>query len=268
MYRFDYVTPESIENAVAAASASEDGKFLAGGQTLIPTMKHRLAAPDRIIDLSRLASLRGIEIGEGHIEIGAMTTHAEVAFSTLLPADCHAIAGLAGGIGDPAVRHRGTIGGSIANNDPAADYPAACLGLGATIITDRREIHADDFFLGLFETALEEDELIVKIRFPRLAAARYRKFRHPASRYAMVGVFLARHEDGVRVAVTGSGAEGVFRWTEAEEVLDSAFNPAGLETLLPDPDLLIDDLHASATYRAHIISNTTSRAVEDILRAP
>jgi carbon-monoxide dehydrogenase medium subunit len=210
MHAFDYAAPSSVADAVAAL-ANEDAKLLAGGQTLLPTMKQRLAAPAVLVDLRKIEGLSGVAREGDTLVIGAMARHAEVADSETVKQAIPALAGLAGWIGDPAVRHRGTLGGSLANNDPAADYPAAALALGATIVTNKREIAAEAYFKGMFETALDEDEIITKVKFPIPEKAAYQKFRNPASRYAMAGVFVAKTKAGVRVAVTGAGAGGVYR---------------------------------------------------------
>ncbi len=226
-------------------------------------MKLRLSSPSDLVDLAHIPELRGIRVdgGANAIAIGAMTRHAEVAASLDVGARIPALAALAGAIGDAQVRNRGTLGGSLANNDPAADYPAAVLGLGATIRTQRREIPADDFFQGLFETALTPGELIVSVRFPVPAKAAYEKFRNPASRFAVVGVFVARTGQGVRVAVTGAGAGGVFRMTAMEQALARNWSPEALRSVAVPPDDLQSDLHASAEYRAHLIGVLARRAV-------
>ena len=261
MYPFTYQRPTSLEEAVAAIAAADDAKLIAGGHTLLPTMKLRLASPSTLIDLNKVEGLAGIEIKGDAVVIGAMTRHGEVAGSAAVGEAIPALAALAAVIGDPAVRSRGTIGGSIANNDPAADYPAAALALGATILTDRREIVADDFFTGLFETALEEGEIVTAVSFPIPDHAAYEKFRNPASRYALVGVFVAEKGGKVRVAVTGAGSDGVFRHTAAEEALSGRFDPAALEGVSVSADDLNGDIHASAEYRAHLIGVLTRRAV-------
>ncbi|HEY8580036.1 MAG TPA: xanthine dehydrogenase family protein subunit M, partial [Beijerinckiaceae bacterium] len=243
----------------------EDAKFLAGGMTLLPTMKQRLASPGALIDLSRADDLRGIEATARSVVIGAMTRHFDVANSEIVKEKIPALAELAGMIGDPAVRHRGTIGGSIANNDPAADYPAACLALGATIITNKRKIPAEAFFTGLFETALEEGELVTKVSFPTANRAAYEKFRNPASRYAIVGVFVAKKGSEVRVAVTGAGSNGVFRASKLEAALTAKFHPKGLEGVTFPAEGLNSDIHADAEYRAHLITVMTRRAVQKAL---
>src|SRR5918998_3046036 len=228
MYAFNYHKAGSVDEARRLVGHGE-GKLLAGGMTLIPTLKLRLAAPSHVVDLGGIGDLRGIEVTADAVTIRAMTTHATVAGSEAVRAAIPALAVLAGGIGDQQVRHRGTIGGSVANNDPAADYPAGCLGLGATIVTDRREIAADDFFRGLFQTALKPDEVIVAVRFPRPERAAYMKFPNPASRYAIVGVFLSRGRAGIRVAITGAGENGVFRATDIERALAENFAETALD---------------------------------------
>lgn len=266
MYPFDYLRPADVKSAVQAVSGSGENKFIAGGMTLLPTLKLRLARPDRLVDLGALAELAGIHIDRDHVAIGAMTRHADVASSAELRRVLPALASLAGGIGDPLVRNRGTIGGSVANNDPAADYPAAVLALGATVITDRREIAADAFFTGMFSTALHADELIVRLRFPIPERAAYVKFPNPASRYAMVGVFVADTANGIRVAVTGA-APCVFRLADAETALSRRFAPDALDDLRVPADGLNHDLHGSAEYRASLIGTLTKRAVAAALGA-
>src|SRR5690606_11856008 len=256
----------SVESALAIARESEDAKFLAGGHTLIPTMKARLAAPAELIDLAHIEELRGVTISGNMVTIGAMTPHATVASNAELAAICPALCHPAGHIVHPHLRHRGTIGGSTANNDPAADYPAALLALAATIVTDRRQIPAEDFFVGLFETALEEDEIITAITFTAPDMAGYAKFPNPASRYAMTGVFVARRGDDVRVAVTGAGDDGVFRAEAIETALSDRFDPAALEGVTVPADRLMSDIHASAEYRAHLIPVMARRAVTAALR--
>ena len=260
MYAFAYHHPSSVNDALAAL-ADEDAKLLAGGQTLIPTMKQRLASPGSIIDLSGIAELAGINREGDAIAIGAMTRHADVGDSAVVQGAIPALAALAHLIGDPAVRNRGTIGGSIANNDPAADYPAAALALDATIVTNKRKIAAGDFFKGLFETALEAQEIITQVRFPIPEKAAYQKFRNPASRYALVGVFVAKTKGGVRVAVTGAGSNGVFRVPAFEAALAKNFAASGLDGLSVPASGLASDLHADADYRAHLIGVLAKRAV-------
>jgi carbon-monoxide dehydrogenase medium subunit len=266
MYAFDYQRPTSLRGVASALARAEDAKLIAGGHTLLPTMKLRLASPKTLIDLNGVEGLAGIEVRGRTVVIGAMTRHADVASSKEVAAAIPALAQLAGMIGDPAVRARGTIGGSVANNDPAADYPAACLALGATIITNQRKITADDFFTGLFDTALQEGEVITKVSFPVPARAAYEKFRNPASRYALVGVFVAKRGREVRVAVTGAGSSGVFRHTRAEEALAARFSPKALDGVEASPTMLNGDIHASAEYRAHLIGVLTRRAVASATR--
>jgi carbon-monoxide dehydrogenase medium subunit len=238
----------------------EDAKLIAGGQSLLPMMKLRLAAPANLVDLGKVEGLSGIELKGRAVVIGALATHAEVNASPVVKEALPALAELAGMIGDPAVRHRGTLGGSLAHNDPTADYPAACLALGATIITTQRRIPVEEFFAGLFETALAPDEIITKVSFPLAKKAAYQKFRNPASRYAIVGVFVASPSE-VRVAVTGAGTSGVFRVPEFEQALKARFSPKVLEGLSVPADGLSSDLHASAEYRAHLIGVLARRAV-------
>ncbi|MFG1411834.1 xanthine dehydrogenase family protein subunit M [Xanthobacter sp. VTT E-85241] len=264
MYAFDYQRPAGLDEALAALRAGEDVKLLAGGQTLLPTLKQRLAQPSALVDLAAIPELSRIEHSQDLLTIGAMARHADVAASPMVTEAIPALADLAGLIGDPAVRNRGTIGGSIANNDPTADYPAACLALGATIVTSARRIAAEDFFIGLFETALAEDEVILAVEFPVGARAAYRKFRNPASRYAMAGVFVAARDGDVRVAVTGAGQGGVFRWSDAEAALSADFSPAALDALTLDPSDVMADLHGSAEYRAQLVKVMAKRAVAAI----
>ncbi|MCA1299491.1 FAD binding domain-containing protein [Stappia indica] len=261
MNGFAYLRPGDLAEALAFLREGDEASPLAGGQTLVPTMKQGLAAPETLIDLGGLAELAGLRVTPTHVEVGAMCPHAAVAAAPGVRAACPALAELAGMIGDAQVRNRGTIGGSIANNDPAADYPAACLGLNAVIRTDRRDIAADDFFLGMFETALEPGELIVSVAFPRCREAAYLKFRNPASRFALAGVFLARHADGVRIAVTGAGTDGVFRWSEAEAALGREFTASALAGLAVPVEDMLGDLHAAADYRAHLVKVLTARAL-------
>ena len=265
MKPFAYHQPGQVPDAAMLLTSVEDSKLIAGGMTLIPTLKQRLASPAALIDLSKLPGLKGISDGGSAITIGAMSPHAEVAASKLLQARIPALAVLASMIGDPAVRSRGTIGGSVANNDPAADYPAGVLGLGATIVTSAREILADKFFLGLFETALEASEIITAIRFPLPLKAGYAKFKAPASRYALVGVFVAKFFDGVRAAVTGAGP-GVFRVPPMEAALAKDFDPSAIAAIKIDTDGLTSDIHAEADYRAHLVTVLAKRAVEAALR--
>lgn len=259
MYSFDMVRPTSLADAVSALG-QEDAQALSGGQTLIPTLKQRLASPSVLVSLTGIAEMQGVcREDNGDLAIGAGSTHATVAAeaASIYPA----LAGLAGGIGDPAVRNRGTIGGSLANNDPSACYPAAALGSGATIVTNNREIAADDYFQGMFTTALEEGEIITSVRFPVPEAAGYAKFEQPASRFALTAVFVAKFPDGVRVAVTGASENGVFRWTEAEQALSSNFSPDAVAGLSVPADGMISDLHGTGAYRANLVAVMTKRAV-------
>ena len=262
MYPFTYHQPDSARKAASVAGKAEDAKFLAGGMTLLPTMKQRLASPANLIDLAKCDDLRGIEVKGRSVTIGAMTRHVDVANSKELQEAIPALAELAGMIGDPMVRNRGTIGGSLANNDPAADYPAAALALGATIVTNKRKIEAEDYFTGLFETALEEGEIVTKISFPIPAKAGYEKFRNPASRYAIVGVFVAKKGTEVRVAVTGAGSGGVFRATKIEAALTAKFSSKSLEGVKMPAEGLNSDIHADAEYRAHLITVMAKRATD------
>jgi aerobic carbon-monoxide dehydrogenase medium subunit len=262
MYAFDYHRPKSLEEAAALLAENDEAKLLAGGHSLLPVMKQRLAAPSALIDLAGIPGLVGIERTARAVVIGAMTKHVEVETSPAVKEAIPAIAELVSVLGDPAVRNRGTIGGSLAGNDPSTDWPAAALGLGATVVTGKREIHADAFFRGLFETALKEGEIVTKVSFPIPEKAAYRKFRHPASRYALVGVFVAERAGEIRVAVTGAGANGVFRWTEAETALAERFAPQALEGLSASAEGLNSDIHADAEYRAHLIGVMARRAVQ------
>lgn len=257
MYNFELVQPGSLEDAVAALK-SDEAQPLSGGQTLIPTLKQRLNAPSKLVSLTGIEALKGVCEDAGALNIGATTTHATVASEA---AAYPALAALAGGIGDPAVRNRGTIGGSLANNDPAACYPAAALGSGATIVTNSREIAADDYFQGMFATALDEGEIITSVRFPIPEKANYQKFAQPASRFALTGVFVAKFADGVRVAVTGASEEGVFRWAEAEAALSADFSAAAIEGLTLSAEGMISDLHGTPAYRASLVKTLTKRAV-------
>ena len=263
MYNFTYHRASGLRQATNMLGKFEEAKLLAGGQTLLPTMKQRLAKPDFIIDLNELEGLADIELKGRNVVIGAMTRHADVANSPVVRENIPALAALAGMIGDPAVRHRGTIGGSLANNDPNADYPAAALGLGATIVTTKRKLVADEYFKGLFETALEGDEIITKVSFPIPKKAAYQKFRNPASQFALVGVFVAKRPSEIRVAVTGAGASGVFRVPEFEAALKARFSPKSLEGLTIPADGLAGDIHGSAEYRAHLVGVLARRAVAD-----
>jgi len=261
MYDFNYHRPASLAEAKKILAASDEAKLLAGGMTLLPTMKMRLARPSDLVDISAIAELTGISDAGNAVVIGAMTRHAEVSRSDVVRKSIPALADLAEHIGDAQVRNRGTIGGSVANADPAADYPAAVLGLNATVRTDRREIAADDYFLGMFETALEPDELIVSLSFPKPKKAAYAKFSNPASRYAIAGVMVAVTNDGIRVAVTGAGP-CAFRVTSFEEALSGSFSAGVLAGITIDADDLNSDLHASAEYRAHLVGVMAARAVK------
>jgi aerobic carbon-monoxide dehydrogenase medium subunit len=260
MYAFEYHRPNTLSDALADLEKA-DAKALAGGQTLLPTMKQRLAQPSAIIELKGVPELSGVAREGDAIVIGAMTRHVEVNRSPVVKGAILALAALAGDIGDPQVRNRGTIGGSLANNDPVADYPAAVLALGATIVTNKRRIAADDYFKGLFETALDSGELITKVSFPIPEKAAYAKFPNPASRYALVGVFVARTADGVRVAVTGAGENGVFRVPAFESALNANFSASALDGLSVSAHGLNSDIHADADYRAHLIGVMAKRAV-------
>ncbi len=260
MQAFDYQTPATVDAAMQAA-AREDSKFIAGGQTLLQAMKLGLIAPTALIDLGAIAALKGIEVVDGALRIGAGCTHAEVAASQLVRQHIPALADLAGQIGDRQVRHRGTLGGSLANNDPAACYPAAVLALGATVHTHQRQIAADDYFLGIFSTALDESEMITAVSFPIPEHAGWQKFKQPASRFALVGVFAAKGPAGVRVAVTGAGAHGVFRATGLESRLAADYRAAALAGASLSATELNDDLHGSAAYRAALIPVLAARAV-------
>lgn len=261
MYDFTYHRASDVADAVGKVGAAAEGQFLAGGHTLLPTLKLRLARPSDLVDLQDVEDLRGVSASDGGVTVKAMTTHATVAASKAARDAIPALAALAGGIGDPHVRARGTIGGSIANNDPAADYPAAVVGLGATVKTDRREIAGDDFFTGMFETALGDGELVTEVRFPRADRAAYYKFKNPASRFAIVGVFVARTGGGVRVAVTGAGP-CVFRVGEMEAALAADFSSAAIRDVRIPEDGLNSDIHAQADYRAHLVNVCARRAVD------
>jgi aerobic carbon-monoxide dehydrogenase medium subunit len=260
MHDFTYHRPTSLADAAKALGGAIEAKIIAGGMTLVPTMKQRLASPSDLIDLAGIAELKGIKLEGNTVTIGAMTTHAEVADSADVKNAIPALAALAEGIGDPQVRHRGTIGGSISNNDPAADYPAAILGLDATIVTNKRKIKADDFFKGMFETALAGDEIVISVSFPKPEKAGYAKFPNPASRYAMVGVMVAKTAGGVRVAVTGAGPS-VFRQKDMEKALSGSFSADALKGVTVDSNGLNSDIHGAADYRAHLVGVMAGRAV-------
>jgi len=260
MTPFDYHRPKALAEVEKLLAADPDALLLAGGMTLLPTLKMRLAQPSALIDLGTLDALRGIHEDDGKLVVGAMTSHADVACNPLLRRKLPALARLAANIGDPQVRNRGTLGGSVANSDPAADYPAAVLGLNATIVTQRRTIAADDFFLAMFETALEPGEIITAVRFPIPLAAAYAKFANPASRYAIAGVMVARTSQGTRVAITGAGSR-VFRSPEMEAALDRNFTVDALAPLVVDAAEFNSDMHASQDYRAQLVKVMAQRAV-------
>jgi carbon-monoxide dehydrogenase medium subunit len=264
MYQFNYHKASSVADAAALLTRNADAKLLAGGQTLIAAMKLRLAAPPDLVDLGAVAELRGIKVDGGTLSIGAMTSHAEVAASKEVTQSIPALATLAASIGDRMVRNMGTIGGSVANNDPAADYPAGVLGLGATVNTNKRKIAADQFFKGMYETALEPGEIITSIGFPVPKRAGYAKFKNPASRYAIVGVFVSEGGGGVRVAVTGAGPS-VFRVPEMEKALASKFSPDAVAGIKVPAAGLNSDIHASSEYRAHLVIVMAKRAVQAAL---
>ncbi|MGB7034671.1 MAG: xanthine dehydrogenase family protein subunit M [Xanthobacteraceae bacterium] len=268
MYAFTFHRPQTVRQAAGLLAKNEDAKLLAGGQTLLPTMKLRLASPPQIVDMAKIEGMSGIEQSGRTLTIGAMTTHNEVNTSPVVQQAAPVLAKLAGLIGDPAVRHRGTIGGSIANNDPNADYPAACLALGATIVTNKRRVKADDFFTGMFSTVLEPSEIIIKVIFPLPKKAAYQKFRNQASRFALVGVFVSKRGSEIRVAVTGAGSNGVFRVPSFEEALKKRFAPKSLEGLTIPADGMNSDIHGSAEYRAHLVSVLARRAVAEAIGKP
>jgi aerobic carbon-monoxide dehydrogenase medium subunit len=260
MYNFDYHRPQSVADAAKTIAGKEDAKLLAGGMTLIPTLKQRLARPSDLVDLARIPELKGIKREGNAVVIGAMTRHVEVATSDVVTGAIPGLAHLAEAIGDPQVRNRGTIGGSIANNDPAADYPSAVLALNATVITNKRRIAADDFFTGMFETALAGDEIITAVSFPIPEKAGYSKFPNPASRYAIVGVFVAKTSAAVRVVVTGA-ASCVFRQKDMEAALAKSFSSDAVAAIRQSATNLNSDIHASPDYRAHLVTVMAKRAV-------
>jgi carbon-monoxide dehydrogenase medium subunit len=265
MHPFQYHRPANLKDALALGSGKGEARYLAGGQSLVQAMKLRLSSPSDLIDLNALGDLKALKAEGGSVTIGAMVRHAEVAASSAVNKAIPALASLAGMIGDRQVRHMGTIGGSLANNDPAADYPAAALGLGATIVTNKRKIEADKFFKGLYETALEPGELITAVAFPAPKRAAYMKFKNPASRFAIVGVFVADFGNNVRVGVTGAGPSA-FRQTEMEKALTAKFAPESVANIKVKPDGLNNDLHASPEYRAHLVTVMARRAVEAALK--
>lgn len=262
MYETKYHRASGVDEAVKLMSGADDGKFVSGGQTLIPTMKQRLAAPSDLIDLRHIGAMKGITIDNNQVTIGAATTHAEVAASKELRKACPGICDLAGMIGDPHVRNMGTIGGSIANNDPAADYPAAMMALNAQIMTTKRTIDTDDFFTGMFETALEDDEIITAVTFPAPAKGAYAKFPNPASRYAMAGVFAAKLKNGMaRVGVTGAGSDGVYRHEAMETALSADWSVDAIAGCEVDEGDMLSDIHGNAAYRANLVKVMAKRAV-------
>jgi carbon-monoxide dehydrogenase medium subunit len=260
VYAFSYIRPTSLAEAIAFLQAHEEARPLSGGMTLIPTLKHRLAAPSHLVDIAGLPELKGIESQAGLLRIGAATRHVDIARAPAIGASIPALSALAEQIADPQVRNRGTLGGSVANNDPAADYPAAVLALNATIVTSQRRIAADDFFQGMFATALQADELIVAIEFPIPKKASYAKYRHRASGYAVVGVFVAQFPNETRVAVTGAGAS-VFRWREAEAALTADCSTKALEGLSLSSSDIVGDVHTSAGHKAHLVGVFARRAI-------
>jgi aerobic carbon-monoxide dehydrogenase medium subunit len=263
MYETTYHRPQSLAEAASLFTSSGDAAYLSGGHTLLPAMKARLAAPANLIDLRRIPDLKGIQVSGDRVVIGGAMTHAEVSHSAEVKSACSTLAALAGSIGDAQVRHLGTIGGSVANNDPAADYPAAVLALDGIVHTDRRQIPADSYFTGLYSTALEEGEIVTRVAFRIPETSGYAKFRNPASRYPMAGVFVAKHRDGtVRVAVTGAGNNGVFRWAEAERALAGSFTPDALKGLSVPVSGMMGDLHGSPEYRANLVAVMARRAVQ------
>ena len=261
MYEFKYQRPTSVRQAVNMLAKDPEAKLLAGGHSLLPVMKLRLAKPSALVDIGRVEGLNTIELKGRSIIIGALARHVEVANSPVVKEALPVLAEVAGMIGDPAVRHRGTLGGSLANNDPNADYPAVVLGLGATIITSKRRIAADDYFKGMFETALEPDEIITKVSFPLAKKAAYQKFKHPASGFALVGVFVSKRSSDIRVAVTGAGASGVFRVKSFEEALKKRFSAKSIEGMTVPAEGMNADIHGSAEYRAHLVGVLARRAL-------
>jgi aerobic carbon-monoxide dehydrogenase medium subunit len=265
MHAFEYHRPASMKDALSLGAQKTEGRFLAGGQSLVQAMKLRLSSPSDLIDLAAIGDLKTLSADANSVTVGAMVRHADVAGSSAVQKTIPALAALAGMIGDRQVRHMGTMGGSLANNDPAADYPAAVLGLGATITTNKRKIEADKFFKGLYETALEPGELITQVTFPAPKRAAYMKFKNPASRFALVGVFVADFGGNVRVGVTGAGPSA-FRQTEMEKALTQKFAPESVASIKVKPDGLNNDLHASPEYRAHLVTVMCKRAVEAVLK--
>jgi carbon-monoxide dehydrogenase medium subunit len=261
MYATNYLRPKSLAEAASMFADAGDAAYVSGGHTLLPAMKGRLAAPANLIDLRHLPELKGISHGNGRVSIGAATTHAQVAADEIVNAHLPVLAGLAGSIGDIHVRHMGTIGGSVANNDPAADYPSALLALDAIITTDRRDIPVADYLAGLYSTSLEEGEIVTRVSFGVPQSCGYAKFRNPASRYAMAATFVARLDGQVRTGITGCGNEGAFRWTDAEAALQADFSAKAIEPLSLDPQDMMGDIHGSSEYRAHLTKVMLQRAV-------
>lgn len=262
MYNTTYHRASSVDEAASLISGADDGKFISGGQTLIPTLKQRLAAPSDLVDLRHVADMKGVSVSGDTVRIGAATTHYDVSTSADLKSACPGLADLAAHIGDPHVRYMGTIGGSISNNDPSACYPSAMIALGANIFTNERTIAADDFFDGMFETALGDSEIVTAVEFTKPQKAGYGKFPNPASRYAMTGVFVAKRADGsVGVGVTGAGMDGVFHWADAESALSSNWSADAIDALSVDAGDLMSDIHASAEYRANLVKVMAKRAV-------
>ena len=264
MYELQYTKPSNTTSAVAEFDKSQEGKYLAGGMTLIPTLKARLATSDVLIDLKD-SNLSGISVTSTNVVIGSMTRHCDVASSVDIKKSIPSLAKLAGGIGDHMVRNCGTMGGSVANNDPSACYPSAVLALGATITTNQRSISSDDYFVGMFETALTSNEIITQISFPISDKSSYIKFPNPASRYAMVGVFMAQTGNKVNVAITGASENGVFRSSEIEKALTANFTLESIDGLNISSDGLISDIHASSSYRANLIKEMAKRALKEII---
>ncbi|HEX9906440.1 MAG TPA: xanthine dehydrogenase family protein subunit M [Propylenella sp.] len=265
MYQTTYHRPTSVAEAASLFSSAGDAAYISGGHTLLPAMKARLAAPANLIDLRHVAEMKGIQVSGDAVTIGGAMTHAEVAQSADVRKAIATLAALAGSIGDAQVRHLGTIGGSVANNDPAADYPAAVLALAGAVHTDKRQIAADDYFTGLYTTALNEGEIVTKVSFRIPETCGYAKFRNPASRYPMAAVFVAKHKDGsVRVGVTGAGNNGAFRWTAAEQALAKNFAPDAVRGLTVDASGMMGDIHGSAEYRANLVAVMARRALENL----
>jgi len=265
MYEFTYHRPTSLDEAKALFARGAEASYISGGHTLLPALKQRLAAPSDLIDLTQIREMRGIALRGDDLLVGGGMTHAEVGADKTVEAACSTLAALARSIGDAHVRHRGTLGGSVANNDPAADYPAAVLALNGTVHTDQRQIPADQFFTSLYETALSPGEIVVGVSFKVPETSGYAKFRNPASRYPMAGVFVARHKDGsVRVAVTGAGNEGVFRWSEAEARLKDRFAPEAVDGLTVSPGRMLGDIHGSQEYRANLVAVMAKRALQHL----